>query len=376
MLTQEKIKTKGRNFDHITVLGIGSTDSTLDLALEGDHSPIGTGSISKVTEFVENVLYERWVQLTPCGKVRLLFVVTNLAEDPAPPTHFSAPESDMVYFSKLKRSEFTTGDLLLFSNNGPLGVYSKLIQFTQFSSVGMVVNLPDAYSGELLPFVFELSQNTSHIPDYFAKQELSCIPMLTPLPSRVCGHRGGAVWHMKAIPDICSESSEKEIVNYVYDTWEFCYSSLREIMEKKRVSTGKTNTYFSETVPFEKSHLKALEQWGISESVRRSYADLLCPGMIAKALSKSFKFYELPQTARALVASGAFLPARLLRVPKRQLEAKEVMNVLIEPKTVGTSPVFEPREITLIPTKPPPLPKVFRVCCLCRHVVRMFILKS
>lgn len=339
---------------------MGSGDKALELTLEGDHNIIGTGTVSGIAdEFVEDVLYERWAQLTPCGRIKLHIIITDLTEDPVPSTCFATLGSEMSYFSKLQKSEFSTGDLLLFSTNSPLGVYSKLIQFTQFSSVGMVVNLNDSCTNKPMPFVFELSQNTSHIPDYFAKQELSCIPMLTPLTSRVYGHRGGAIWHMKVIPELRNEKAEKAIVDYVNDTWEFCYASLREIMEKKRVSMSKKNTFFSETFAFEKSHLKLLEQWGISESVKRSYADLLCPGMIARALEKAHNFYELPQTARALVASGVFLPARLLRVPKRQLEVKEIMNVIIDSKTVGRSPEFEVRKITLIPSNPPPVPMVF-----------------
>ena len=80
------------------------------------------------------------------------------------------PETQTAKFyidDLISKERFQTGDLLLFSCHGPLAVYTKLLCNIQFSSLGLIVVLPNKYTQKNEYYVLEITRNLHEIQDSF-----------------------------------------------------------------------------------------------------------------------------------------------------------------------------------------------------------------
>lgn len=137
------------------------------------------------------------------GRVRIKIFYSMLPETrPSVASPFETPDIHLLpYFTSL----FKTGDLILFDGLGMLSAATKLARNSPFSSVGLVVILPDKWSGKDESFVLEATRNIDRMRDGFTQLGDSGISLF-PLGERLYHYFGSSIWWAPSQKPITAEN--------------------------------------------------------------------------------------------------------------------------------------------------------------------------
>lgn len=125
------------------------------------------------------------------GRIRIKIYYSMLPETrPSVPHPLESPDIHLLpYFNSLLK----TGDLILFDGLGLLSAATKLARNSPFSSVGLVLILPDKWSGKDEVFILEASRNVDSMRDGFTQQGDTGV-CLFPLAERLHHYFGSSIW--------------------------------------------------------------------------------------------------------------------------------------------------------------------------------------
>eukprot|EP00009_Paramoeba_aestuarina_P005838 CAMPEP_0201517446 /NCGR_PEP_ID=MMETSP0161_2-20130828/8547_1 /ASSEMBLY_ACC=CAM_ASM_000251 /TAXON_ID=180227 /ORGANISM="Neoparamoeba aestuarina, Strain SoJaBio B1-5/56/2" /LENGTH=544 /DNA_ID=CAMNT_0047914943 /DNA_START=116 /DNA_END=1747 /DNA_ORIENTATION=+ len=122
------------------------------------------------------------------GKIHLRFYFSRSAES-RPPS--AALEHSFYYDSVM--NQFETGDLITFSDIGVLGALTKVCSNSVYSRVGMVVKLPNKWTGRIEPYLLEVTRNIDNFLDAFQEKSRAGICLFRIL-ERIHHHNGHSIW--------------------------------------------------------------------------------------------------------------------------------------------------------------------------------------
>lgn len=125
------------------------------------------------------------------GRIRVKMYYSMLPETkPSTPHPLESPDIHLLpYFNPLLK----TGDLILFDGLGLLSAATKLARNSPFSSIGLVVVLPDKWSNKDETFILEVSRNIDNMRDGFTQQGDTGINLFS-LTERLSHYYGSSVW--------------------------------------------------------------------------------------------------------------------------------------------------------------------------------------
>jgi hypothetical protein len=102
------------------------------------------------------------------------------------------------------RKSVKTGDLIVFQETGLLGLGMSLCTNSPYSRVGMVLRLPDKYTGRERPYIIELTSNPQKFIN-IATEEPSSGIVLFRLWERIRTVQGGSVWLLPLLEPIAAD---------------------------------------------------------------------------------------------------------------------------------------------------------------------------
>ena len=118
-----------------------------------------TVSSDLTKELMRDKVVDKWMRLVPKnvtdkaqGSIHCVFTLQTNSESP-PLQH--DPLHDVFFYQK---GQFQPGDLLLFSGCGPLAAASKLLTGSRYTHAGLVVDIPDPFTGRTKRLLFEVTE--------------------------------------------------------------------------------------------------------------------------------------------------------------------------------------------------------------------------
>lgn len=210
-----------------------------------DLSHFKTRIIGKVKFCLEDVMPESLTEITKgfCltnkkGKeiddkesdsIKITFRV-NIESLPHEDRHLAAgplsvPSNLCVTYPDLHVT-FKAGDVILYSMPGPLGSLLKLKYNTAWSHCGIVVELPNKWTGEPQLYVLEYTRNVERFFDSYSEMVLENGPLLFKLEERIYGAPGTEIWVMPLKESVVKHDTVAEISSYVVKLREKCKINL------------------------------------------------------------------------------------------------------------------------------------------------------
>lgn len=106
---------------------------------------------------------------------------------------------------------FKPGDIILYNLPGPLSSFIKVRYGTPWSHAGIVVGLPNKWTGEYQLYVLEYTRNIEGFFDTYSEQFLTDGPLLFKLEERIYGAPGTEVWLMPIKSEVCYPDSASRL---------------------------------------------------------------------------------------------------------------------------------------------------------------------
>lgn len=199
-----------------------------------DESHVFTRTVGVIAFGLEDILPESMIEITKGfqltdkkGKVidenesdslKLKFRV-NIESLPYENRHLAAkplqlPSSMSVVYPE-NNVTFKPGDVILYNLPGPLGSLIKVKNGTAWSHCGLVVGLPNKWTGEYQLYVLEYTRNIEGFFDIYSEEFLTNGPMLFKLEERIYGAPGTEVWLMPIKNEVCYPDSASKLAAWV-----------------------------------------------------------------------------------------------------------------------------------------------------------------
>jgi hypothetical protein len=146
-------------------------------------------------------------------KLRVILTKGSGSQDPCPmwtslsttaPTGTAFTECQFFDTEKSLRKSVKTGDLIVFQDSGLPGHLMNLATNSSYSRVGMVLRIPDKYTGRVRPFVVELTSNLQEFIDVSSELPRAGI-VLFRLWERLHSVQGGSIWLLPLLEPIAND---------------------------------------------------------------------------------------------------------------------------------------------------------------------------
>lgn len=131
-------------------------------------------------------------------------------------------EASELHFEHRRLKKFHTGDLILFSGAGPQHTAARLLSGSNYSSVGILLQLPNRWTKKLDWFVMEASENCDKLLDPFAGSVGPGLRIYK-LADRLYNFHGCGVWWVPA-----SKELDEEQIDVVKRTLLQAYNASKE----------------------------------------------------------------------------------------------------------------------------------------------------
>jgi hypothetical protein len=148
------------------------------------------------------------------GKLRMRLTITKGSGvlEPTPiwngigtvPASTSFLECEYFDNNKSLRKSVKTGDLVVYQETGFLGLTMSLVTNSPYSRVGMILRLPDKYTGRERPYVVELTSNPSKFLDVVTEEPSNGM-VLFRLWERIRSLQGGSVWLLPLLEPLATD---------------------------------------------------------------------------------------------------------------------------------------------------------------------------
>jgi len=179
--------------------------------------------------------------------------------------------TDMVYYYKGLENDFKTGDLILYTGIGVPPALTQIAANSSYTSVGLVIKLPNKWTQKEELYVLEVTRNVDHFNDAFEEEDRKGI-MLFKLIERFHQYHGKTIWKCTLKQPL----SQDNIDRMVKKMWEF--HGQNDI-----VSFAKDPTAAYETFSFDKFLLDNFD-FGKNRKNAFEWHELVGPYVIAQIL--------------------------------------------------------------------------------------------
>lgn len=278
------------------------------------------------------------------GKLVLRLALTKGAGVADPSPLWSGPGTlpasttftECTYFHKSKelRKSVKTGDLVVYQETGFLGLGMSLATNSPYSRVGMILRLPDKYTGRERPYVIELTSNPTRFLDVVTEEPSSGV-VLFRLWERVCSLQGGSIWLLPLLEPLATDPKANML--------DFA----------QRALATPSASHDSLMAPLSHDLLFLLQDIGIKDP--QIYCELLSATMCAALLRMGGKrTTELPPlvTVATPKESGTAASGNVFTTPSALIGQKDIFGPLI-PLRLMDNPAqmpSNPQTITAVPT--------------------------
>jgi hypothetical protein len=171
------------------------------------------------------------------------------------------------------------GDLLLYAGAGPVSVLSKLTRASQWSHCGLVVGVPNKWTGREELCVLEFGRNREGFLDVLAERPLHCGPSLMRLPERIHGVHGTEVWLCRRHDRKPDVAAEQRLTRWALAVHAEFVDMLVKLKPDREIPVP------FQALDFGSSSTSYLELFGISPTKSKSsYCELYSPEVCARGL--------------------------------------------------------------------------------------------
>jgi len=219
--------------------------------------------------------------------------------------------TDMVYYYKGIENEFKTGDLILYAGIGVPPALSQIAANSFYTSVGLVIKLPNKWTEKDELYILEVTRNVDHFNDAFEEEERKGI-MLFKMIERFHQYHGKTIWKCTLKQALTQENIDR----MVKKMWEFH-------QKNDLVSFAKDPTVAYETFSFDKFLLDNFD-FGKNRKNVFEWHELVAPYVISQILLEAdINITPIDKLVpHHLVASIFYDPkVTLIRCSKNEMEA-------------------------------------------------------
>lgn len=260
----------------------------LSVELKSENRVIGTAVLAQIQTLRNSEFpYDRWWDLKPKhnqkekdkdltkGKIRLKLYYSSYSE--TKPNNYIP---DDIYLYKYWWKAIKTGDLILYDGYGMNATVMKCKTFTPFTNVGIVVVIPNKWTGKDELHVVELTRNLDKMVDPYS-EEVTYGLNIFKLKERLHQYYGHSIWWAPLLKEINSEQYQR-LMSYI--------SNLKNKLKGIDFSTKKYEDLQFETTTGLKMNTiikdEVLKQVSISSrSILYSFFELTSVSFISTCLS-------------------------------------------------------------------------------------------
>lgn len=217
--SRDKVRFTLKEKTHVFTRIVGTLDKDLE-----DLLP------EVMTELSEGIFYTdkkgRPASDTPSQTAKISFRMV-LESLPLEDRHLAAkpltlPKDLVVVYPTIDGIAFKPGDVLLYNMPGPVASLIKAKYGIIWSHCGLVVELPNKWTGEHQLYVLEYTRNVEGFFDRYSEEFLRCGPMLYRLEERIYGAPGTEIWLMPLKDSIVKPDSNAKLASWVTDLRSTC----------------------------------------------------------------------------------------------------------------------------------------------------------
>eukprot|EP01126_Amoeba_proteus_P065159 TRINITY_DN9219_c0_g1_i3.p1 TRINITY_DN9219_c0_g1~~TRINITY_DN9219_c0_g1_i3.p1 ORF type:complete len:540 (-),score=84.34 TRINITY_DN9219_c0_g1_i3:12-1574(-) len=206
------------------------------------------------------------------------------------------------YFYKREiKQKMKTGDLIFFSGRTPLSMALMCVSGQPFSSVGMVVKIPEKYTQKKRLFIMEISTD-QYMPDAFREDREYGLCVFD-LEKRLHVFNGPAAWWVPI-----NEPLSLEVEEYVVTWANLLHKNPSSALQQLVVNVPQKIQNF-------------LLEHNISKETKESLSELLCCALVVKILVLAEKLDR-----EELLNLGNFLPIDILQLQCYQNSKRELLK--------------------------------------------------
>jgi len=215
---KEKTKTSKKDMVPVwnDIFYVESCPATLDFSI---YSPDGLSekfwgecACPNLQSLPPEVVVDRWVDVTAgstktkrtiSGQLQVRFIRTTM------PTSRSLTSSSSVelHYEHRRQKKYKSGDLILFSGSGPHHCATRLESGSNYSSVGLLLEMQNRWTKALEWHVLEATENMDELVDPIADSRAPGLRLFR-LEERLYNFNGAAVWWLPQATPIDDDAVE------------------------------------------------------------------------------------------------------------------------------------------------------------------------
>lgn len=127
-----------------------------------------------------------------------------------------------LHYTHRRQKKFKSGDMILFSGAGPHNLAARIDSGSNYSSAGLLIELPNKWTGQMEWYIFEATDNGDSLVDPFSNSRAPGLRLFK-LEERIYNFHGAAIWWVPQSAPIDDEQID------ILRRWVFtCHGSASE----------------------------------------------------------------------------------------------------------------------------------------------------
>jgi len=241
------------------------------------------------------------------GKCQLHLLLSGLSDVPRPLRPGPVLRDNFVFTYKPDMSQFSPGDVILYSTTGPLSALLRVSYGAQWSHCGVVVCVPNKWTSETELCVVEFGSNKDEFCDLYFERPIHNGPMIFRLAERIHAFHGTEAWLLKLRSPL-NETNVQSLAKWALSLSHEFYQNV----------TMKVKDDHNAPIPFipftfNQSQTAFFESVGVNVKNQGAYADFYSAQLVSNALG--YLHIDVPHQGNMIVQIRDLINSNIFETP-------------------------------------------------------------